>query len=74
MNGNLSDSCPITHGVRQGSIVCPLLFLVYINYLPECLNDGLPRMYADDTNTSFQSDKFDKLETLMNIELEKLKE
>ena len=45
--------------------------MVYINDLPECLNNGLPRMYADDTNISFQSDK---LETLMNIELEKLKE
>ena len=74
VNGNLSDSCPITHGVPQGSIIGPLLFLVYINDPPECLNDGLPKMYADDTNISFQSDKFDKLETLMNIELEKLKE
>ena len=74
VNGNLSDMCPITHGVPQGSIIGPLLFLVYINDLRECLNDGLPRMYADDTNISFQSDKFDKLETLMNIELEQLKE
>jgi hypothetical protein len=31
-------------------------------------------MYADDTNISFQSNKFDELEDLMNIELGKLKE
>jgi hypothetical protein len=37
-----------------------------------CLNEGLPRMYADDTDISFQSNKFDELEDLMNIELGKL--
>jgi hypothetical protein len=30
-------------------------------------------MYADDTNISFQSNKFDELEDLMNIELGNLK-
>jgi hypothetical protein len=74
VNGNFSDSCPITYGVPQGSIICPLLFLFYIIDLPECLNKGLPRMYADDTNISFQSNTFDELEDLMNIELGKLKE
>jgi hypothetical protein len=74
VNGNFSDSFPISFGVPQGSIIGPLLFLVYINDLPECLNEGLPRMYADDTNISFQSNKFYELEELMNIELGKLKE
>ena len=59
VNGNFSDSCPITYGVPQGSIIGPLLFLVSINDLPECLNEGLPRMYADDTNISFQSNKLE---------------
>ena len=35
---------------------------------------GLPRMYADDINISFQSNKFDELQDLMNIELGELKE
>ncbi|XP_028412099.1 uncharacterized protein LOC114534825 [Dendronephthya gigantea] len=37
------------------------------------LNEGLPRMFADDTNISFQSNNFDDLERVMNTELEKNK-
>ena len=31
-------------------LVGPLLFLMYINDLPNCLGDAAPRMFADDTN------------------------
>jgi hypothetical protein len=49
VNGQLSNSVPITCGVPQGSNLGPLLFLVYINDLPNCLNHTTPRMFADDT-------------------------
>ena len=47
VEGVLSDPLPVKSGVPQGSILGPLLFLLYINDLPDCI-DGLS-LFADDT-------------------------
>ena len=40
----------ITKGVLQGSIFGPLLFSLYVNDFPKCLNHSSAIMFADDTS------------------------
>ena len=72
VNDELSDAVPITCGVPQGSNLGPLLFLIYINDLPNCLNRASPRMFADDTNISIAANSVMELEPLVNSELKNL--
>ena len=71
-NGESSKLQFINCGVPQGSVLGPLLFLLYINDLPNISNILQFYLFADDTNIYYEADTLDNLELTINKELKKL--
>ena len=63
----------MTRGIPQGSSLGPVLFLIYINDLPNCSSALTFRKFADGTNVFASARDLKTLEKIVNSELRKVK-
>ena len=59
-------------GIPQGSCLGPLLFLIYINDLPQAIQGSTVSMYADDTSLCHKSHDMTQLKKAINNDLKHL--
>ena len=64
-----SDQC-VTLGAPQGSILGPLLFIIYINDLSTCTSRSKVKLFADDTCLCVSDSNLTKLKHTANAEME----
>ena len=68
-NNHLSSLNLVKHGVPQGSILGPLLFLLFVNDLPNASSALHFYLFADDTNIFASNKSYEKLVQQLNLEL-----
>ena len=64
-----SETRSIKYGIRQGSILGPLLFIIYINDICNVLELLYTIMYADDTSIIMSGNDLKSLIQSVNLEL-----
>ena len=72
INGYEFGLAALNCGVPQGSVLGPLLFLLYINDLNQAIKFCKVYHFADDTNLSCLSNSIKKLNKLVNVDLKYL--
>ena len=71
-NGVKSEEMTITSGVPQGSVLGPLLFLLYINDIQYCSKLVSIILFADDTNILYSDACLETLNEILQTEVNKI--
>ena len=71
IGNSVSDTKAINAGVPQGSVLCPLLFLVYVNDIADSLL-STTRLFADDSSLAVSSSNTREMEIILNADLTKI--
>ena len=74
VNGVSSKAAFIRYGVPQGSVLGPLLFLLYVNDIQHAFEHATPKLFADDINLFLFHKDLKSLYSLANTELDSLNE
>ena len=69
VNGFNSKQRTMNYGVPQGSVLGPLLFLIYINDLSKAIKFCTTHHFADDTNLLFVDKSLKKIQKYVNLDL-----
>ena len=72
INNERSEIQTIKYGVPQGSILGPLLFLIYINDLSRSIKNSKIHHFADDTNLLYASSSLKDINKKINFDLSNL--
>ena len=63
LNGQLSEWCQVLSGVPQGSVLGPILFVIYINDIADSVTIKLLK-FADDTKIYYKVNSADCIDSL----------
>ena len=72
LNGSRSSEESVFTGVPQGSILGPLLFIVFFNDFVDCLKHSQVVKYADDTVIYFANKDITMIESYLNKDFEQI--